>query len=183
MLTTLVAAADRDRMLTSASRGRRTTLGRSRSSPTKILTGAIESAFDNLDEFNKVWTYATTLVAAADRDRMLANVGLAWTSNDEASPDFRTIEDGKKRWGKIRTATKIAFALQPMPEAPHTFGARAQSLPNTKTIVSSAGAWQLFEAREAAAKATPPTSLRQSPSRKLSAALSKSQRSLRKDSV
>ena len=63
---------------------------------------------------------STTLVAAADRDRMLANVGLAWTSNDEASPDFRTIEDSKKQWGKIRTATKIAFALQPMPEAPHT---------------------------------------------------------------
>ena len=84
----------------------------------RLLTGAIESAFDNLDEFNKVCS--TTLVAAADRDRMLANVGLAWTSNDEASPDFRTIEDGKKRWGKIRTATKIAFALQPMPEAPHT---------------------------------------------------------------
>ena len=97
---------------------------------------------------------------------MLANVGLAWTSNDEASPDFRTIEDGKKRWGKIRTATKIAFALQPMPEAPHT-----SNLPKDE-----------LEAREAAAKATPPTSLRQSPSRKLSAALSKSQRSLRKDS-
>jgi hypothetical protein len=129
------------------------------------LLGAIESAFDNLDEFNKVCS--TTLVAAADRDRMLANVGLAWTSNDEASPDFRTIEDGKKRWGKIRTATKIAFALQPMPEAPHT-----SNLPKDE-----------LEAREAAAKATPPTSLRQSPSRKLSAALSKSQRSLRKDSV
>ena len=133
-------------------------------SPTPHI-GAIESAFDNLDEFNKVCS--TTLVAAADRDRMLANVGLAWTSNDEASPDFRTIEDGKKWWGKIRTATKIAFALQPMPEAPHT-----SNLPKDE-----------LEAREAAAKATPPTSLRQSPSRKLSAALSKSQRSLRKDSV
>ena len=110
---------------------------------------------------------STTLVAAADRDRMLANVGLAWTSNDEASPDFRTIEDGKKQWGKIRTATKIAFALQPMPGgAAHLQPAEGRT-----------------RGEEAAAKATPPTSLRQSPSRKLSAALSKSQRSLRKDSV
>ena len=96
---------------------------------------------------------STTLVAAADRDRMLANVGLAWTSNDEASPDFRTIEDSKKQWGKIRTATKIAFALQPMPEAPHT-----SNLPKDD---SRRGRRRRSDAADVA---------RQSPSRKLSAA-------------
>ena len=130
-------------------------------------SGDATSATDRVRDAFAAFDIRDAQCYAADRDRMLANVGLAWTSNDEASPDFRTIEDSKKQWGKIRTATKIAFALQPMPEAPHT-----SNLPKDE-----------LEAREAAAKATPPTSLRQSPSRKLSAALSKSQRSLRKDSV